>query len=53
MSCFSQRIYRNISSKADRRLGTILAGTIRDELLSAMDERNIDDFCWDSQPVSE
>jgi len=46
MSCFGPRVYRKILTTAGRRMDPVLAGTIRDELLSATDDRELDDFSW-------
>jgi hypothetical protein len=47
MSCLSARVFRRVSAKADRRMDETLAGTVKDELLSATDDRTLDDFSWE------
>jgi hypothetical protein len=47
MGCISSRVFRKVTSTADRRLSPELAGTVRDELNSATDDRTLDDFSWE------
>ena len=47
MGCLSQRVYRKVLTKAGKRMDPTLAGTVRDELLSSVDDRDLDDFTWE------